>query len=164
MQILRRWIVQIGADNVHSFADLRFPCPAEGRIGNSMVDLTGFLRVLVAALPSLRGLLRKRVVGEAEELLVTAYLKSEGHFQRWELAGERWIRIQSKGFRKDFLWEDDRARTARCYEAFERLVDDGYIDLVYGELYTLTGSGFQKANKLSRNWVDDSERSDESHH
>ena len=63
-----------------------------------MADLIGLIRVFIAALPGISKLLRKRIVNEAEELLVTAYVKSKGHFQRWELGEKRWTRIQSEGF------------------------------------------------------------------
>lgn len=82
---------------------------------------------------------------EEKELLISASKK--GEFNILEAGVEIWVRVPGV---KDYQDNSDPAISATYKEAFDSLLNRGYIENVSGLLYRLTGSGFKIARELAK--------------
>ncbi|MGB7061086.1 MAG: hypothetical protein WBF13_01880 [Candidatus Zixiibacteriota bacterium] len=92
------------------------------------------------------GILSKRKLTEEEKELLKAAAK-QGGFQLWSVDQIPGIWLRADG--KDFCDEADPACAAGYLEAFQLLCKKGLVRHEAGDLFRLTGSGFEKARGLA---------------
>lgn len=88
---------------------------------------------------------KKKLSAEEKELMIAA--SKGGQFYLISVAQLPGIWVRAEG--KDFSDQNDPAYAAKFLEAFRSLCERGYIAHEGGELFMLTGSGFDKARELA---------------
>lgn len=87
----------------------------------------------------------QHILSEVEnELLIAAVDHGEFHIVSVQQVSGSWVKVRGR----DFLNENDPSFAAKYLEAFQSLQRYGYIIHQNGDLYMLTGSGFECARRL----------------